>query len=553
MDLNPRTLLCQSDECRFNKIRLQSIIVLLLFVAAFGIRLYHIERPPLDFSPIRQYQNAHIARGLYYETNDSISESKKEIARLNMERMGFVLEPRIIENIAVWGYRITGSEHLWIPRVVSSIFWIIGGIYLFLIARMFFTPGAALFSAFFYLFLPYGILASRSFQPDPLMVMMMMFSLYRVLKYDENPTQLNLIIAAAVTAIAVLIKPYCVFIIFGGFYSLAVLRMGFWKASFHRNTIVYGVLISLPTLVYYLLGFLTKGGFLGEHAKGSFLPHLLIYPPFWIGWLTMIGQVVGYIIFFLAVLGLLKLKFGRTKVFLLGLWIGYFIFGLSATYQIHTHNYYTMPFIPIAALSLGPLAAMVIDRRTLLSSMRPGIFIFVFSVIILAVGLGLSKLPLKHILSDYKSELKTAAVFIGVNPEFTKFLRDDFEDKVRISKEIGEYVEHSSKTVFLTPYFGRVLAYHGEIAGLPWPTSRSLYERRLRGVKVPNIKEDFTSDNILILYQGKFVKYTPDYFIITAFDELEKQPDLKDYLNSNFPVLVQSKDYLIFDLMKMSE
>ncbi len=97
-------------------------VLLLIFIIAFGIRLHNITATPLDFAPIRQYQNAHIARGLYFENNGSISESRKQIAKLNMERMGFVLEPRIIENVAVAGYRISGAEHLWIPRAVSIIF-----------------------------------------------------------------------------------------------------------------------------------------------------------------------------------------------------------------------------------------------------------------------------------------------------------------------------------------------------------------------------------------------------------------------------------------------
>jgi len=86
---------------------------------------------------------------------------------------------------------------------------------------------------------------------------------------------------------------------------------------------------------------------------------------------------------------------------------------------------------------------------------------------------------------------------------------------------------------------------------LPWPTRESLYERILRGTKVPNIKEDFTPENITILYQGKFIKYSPDFFIITAFDEFDRQTDLKDFLKSNFPVFAQNDDYLIFDLRKM--
>lgn len=472
-----------------------------------------------------------------------------------MERMGFLLEPRIIENAAVFGYRIAGEEHFWIPRALSAVFWVIGGFFLYLIARAIFSPGIALFSIIFYLFLPYGILASRSIQPDPLMVMMMLFSIYGILKYDENPSRINLISAAIVAAIATLIKPYCFFMIFGAFFSLTVLRTGFWKAIFQRNTLVFAFIIIAPTVGYYVYGLLYNVGFIGEHAKSSFLPQLILYPFFWRGWLSMIGNVIGYIAFLLAIIGLFKIKPGRPKALLLGLWIGYFLFGLSATFQIHTHSYYTMPFIPIAALSLGPLAAMVMNRYAPLLSLRSKLFVLtlIFSVLIVGLSLNMRKLPLRKVLSDHKGELKTMATFVGINPEFSKFLSDDFDENVRIAKEIGELVDHSSNTIFLTPDFGRVLAYHGEFSGLPWPTSESLYERGLRGTKVPNIKEDFTPENIKILYQGKFIKYSPDFFIITAFDELDRQTDLNNFLKSNFPVFVQSDDYLIFDLRKMSK
>ncbi len=536
----------------FEKSALKFSIVFLIFIAAFAIRLYHINRPPLDFSPIRQYQNAHIIRGLYFEKNESISESRKNIAKLNMERMGFLLEPRIIENASLLGYKIMGGEHLWIPRALSSLFWVVGGFFLYLIARAISSPGIALFSIIFYLFLPYGILASRSIQPDPLMVMMMLFSIYRVMRYDENSSQANLVIAAIAAAIAVLIKPYCFFMIFGAFFSLAVLRRGFWKAIFHRDTLVFALIVIVPIVGYYVYGILSGVGFIGEHARGSFLPYLILYPTFWKGWLYMIRDVIGYIAFFLAIIGLFKVKEGRPKALLLGLWIGYFLFGLSATFLIHTHNYYTMPFIPITALSLGPIAAMAMNRRTAVLSARLKIFIltFVVSIIILGLGLNIIKLPSKSMLAKYKNEFKIAAAFIGVNPEFAKFFSDDFEERVKIAQEIGEHVGHSANTIFLDPYFGRVLAYYGEFSGSPWPTSESLYERGLIGTRLPDIKDDFTHENITILYHGKFIKYSPDFFIITAFDEFDKQTDLKDFLKANFPIFAQSDDYMIFDMRK---
>lgn len=509
----------------------------------------------MDFAPIRQYQNAHIIRGIYYENNDAVSEMQKNIAKTNMERMGFVLEPRIIENASVLGYRIAGAERLWIPRTLSALFWVVGGIFLYLTARRFFSPGISLFATAYYLFLPYSILASRAIQPDPLMIMMMLFSIHRVLIYDEKPSCLNLFYAAIITSIAVVIKPYCIFIIFGVFFALAVVKNGFWKSVFSRNTIAFSFISVLPTFFHYVYGLITDVGFLREHARSSFLPHLILYPPFWSGWLLMIGQVVGYLFFMLAILGLVKVKQNRTRALLLGLWCGYFLFGLSATYQIHTHNYYSMPFIPIVALSIAPLAEAIRGRLACMVLTRSRIYVLAaicFALIITAAVIT-RVFPMKDRLLDYKSGLKTTAVFLGIDPEFSKFIKDDFDKTVMTAKEIGEYVGHSTNTLFLTQDFGRVLAYHGELAGLPWPTSSSLHGRRMRGMRLPDVQKDFTRENIMLLYQGNFIKYSPDFFIITAFDEFESQSELKRLLTSQYPLLVQTDDYIIYDLRKRSD
>ncbi len=144
----------------FIKPAFQRSILLLLFMMAFAIRMYHITQPPHDFAAERQYQSAHIARSLYFESQDSIPEWRRNIAELNMKRMGLLLEPRILENLSVFFYRILGKERFWIPRTLSSIFWLIGGWGLYLIARRIASLEAALFSTAFYLFLPFSILAS---------------------------------------------------------------------------------------------------------------------------------------------------------------------------------------------------------------------------------------------------------------------------------------------------------------------------------------------------------------------------------------------------------
>jgi hypothetical protein len=527
----------------FQRPAVQWIIIGFLLITAFVIRLHHINRPLLDFQPIRQYMLAHHTRSYYYEGLESIPEWKKQMARINKERMGFQLEPRILEHIVVFGYRMLGGEYLWIPRVLSSVFWIIGGVFLYLIAKKILSPDAALFSIAYYLFLPFGISASRSFQPDPMMIMLLLFSIFMILRYYEQPSFLRLVPAIFVSSLPMLIKPYSIFLIFGAFISIAIYREGIRKLFTNRNFLMFIFLSPLPGAAYYLSGMLTPDAFLQEHAQATFLPHLLLRPYFWKDWLAMIARVVGLIAFTGALLGVFMVR-RLPRFFLIGLWAGYFIYGLLFTFHIHTHDYYQLQFIPVVALSLGPVGALIF------SSKKRIILAVLFLVSIFGTGLSLSYVQEK----DYnRSYLKYLGYVVGINPQFYKFVIEDFEKELKIAEEIGEIVNHNTNTLFLTSDFGRSLTYHGELSGLPWPTSVSFQERRDRGIKSPPKEELFNRRYFTIRAHAKFIRYTPDFFIITDFEEFKRQPDLKKFLTANFPIIAQNDDYLIFDLRKMSD
>src|SRR5690606_22275962 len=40
-----------------------------------------------------------------------------------------------------------------------------------------------------------------------------------------------------------------------------------------------------------------------------------------------------------------------------------------------------------------------------------------------------------------------------------------------IAREVGELVEHSSRTVFVAHHYGLPLQYYGQLAGVAWPKS----------------------------------------------------------------------------------
>ena len=63
-------------------------LISILFIAAFGMRVYHINEPPLDFHPTRQYRSAIIARSYFFERSQSIPNWETKVAIINRDEEG---------------------------------------------------------------------------------------------------------------------------------------------------------------------------------------------------------------------------------------------------------------------------------------------------------------------------------------------------------------------------------------------------------------------------------------------------------------------------------
>jgi len=482
----------------------------LLFVVALGLRLYHINEPPLNFHATRQYRSLIIAREYYFASSTSVPEWEKQVAFYSRQKQG-TLEPPIMEFLVSIGYRLLGGEHVWIPRLLSSLFWLIGGGFLYLVGKRIADPDAALFCTAFYLFLPFGVAASRSFQPDPLMVMLMVASVFAILRYYDAPSNARLMVAAVVSSLAFVVKPHSVFAILGAFTAIAIYRQGIRRAIMSQTLLVFITIILLPTITIYIYNVVT-GRFFPHEAWKTLLPQLWISSFFWRNWVNNIGLTVGFIPFIGALLGLLFFRDGLPRSLVIGLWTGYVIFGLVLNYNFATHDYYQLQLIPIVGLSLGPIVGLVMNH---LNHTRPQLHWRVAAWSALLLGLVLS---------------------IGVAR--SRLVDADAEHKVRTQREIGEMVKHSTKTIFLSSDYGVPLEYEGLLSGSSWPLQWDLEWEQLAGLMSPSAQERFNT---------RFTKNSPEYFIVEDLREFEQQPDLKEFL-SKFPIVSQKNDYLIFKL-----
>jgi hypothetical protein len=178
-------------------------LLLPLLVAAGAIRINFLDES--RFIAERQYRSALIARAHYLSSTADPTDRHRQIAEVSAKRMG-LLEPPVMETLAVAAYRVVGGEKLWIPRALSSLFWLTGSVFLFFLARRFTSDLAALTASAYFLFLPLGVSVSISFLPDALMLMLFIASLLSIVQHEDSPSSMLLVLAGAFSAACVLVN-----------------------------------------------------------------------------------------------------------------------------------------------------------------------------------------------------------------------------------------------------------------------------------------------------------------------------------------------------------
>jgi hypothetical protein len=491
-------------------------VMALLFATALLLRLYRIWEPPLDFHPTRQYRSALIARGYYLRSVQSIPEWRRQVAIANVRQEG-IIEPPVMESIAAMTYRIVGREELWIPRLCSSLFWLVGGLMLYCLAKKLISPDAALFATAMYLFIPFGVQASRSFQPDPLMVVLSIAAIYAITHYFEKTSSYRRwVLATILSSLAVLIKPVAAFWILGAFFALAIYYYGIYETTSSAWCWLFIPSISLLTVAYYVCGLLTQQYGL-DWTGGRFIPHLLVSGFFWKGWMRMLAEVIGRPYLIMALLGLLVclLHKGIARPLLIGLWAGYGAYCMVFTWHVPTHNYYHLMLIPIVALSIAGL-----------------------------IRYSLRYMPLFFPLRFYRIAVVCVLLLIVCHGVYharpTGIPHGRFRE-IAIAREIGEKTGHSINAVVLSDDYGKPLRYYGELAGVNWPHRYDFVHSEACGMSLMGVEER---------YRLLSVARQIDYFIVTDLQELEAQENLKRLLTERYSNLAKNTDYAIFDLRK---
>lgn len=480
--------------------------MLVILVLGLGIRLYDLTDPPMDFHPTRQIRGLVIARGMYYQMMPAADPSKQETARAFWGSM-VDREPQIMERMVALTYLALGQEAIWVARVYSSLAWVIGGVVLFLLARRMVSVDGAVLAVAFYLFLPFGITASRSFQPDPIMVLGFLLAAYALYRWSERPTWQWALWAGALAGLAVLWKLVIAFLIAGMTIGVVLKLKGFKRALRDAQVWTMAALMVLPAAFYYIFGI---QGAASSFLQGSTISILdqVLSPSYFMRWAIFLHGMFGLGILFIGLAGVM-LSRPVNRAMLFGLWVGYGVYGLFFPHHIPTHEYYHLQLIPVAALSLAPVGDLVLSKIG-----AQHLFWRALTIGLMLVG---AAYPL----------LITRSVLAG----------QDFRSEARFWQAVGDAVPDDGKTIALTQNYGHYLSYYGWQRVKLWPTTGELNLAQKRG------KDDYD-------FQAEFADRTADmdYFLVTTMAQLNAQSDLKDTLYNQYPVLAEGDGYLLFDL-----
>jgi hypothetical protein len=284
-----------------------------------------------------------------------------------------------------------------------------------------------------------------------------------------------------------------------------------------RNTQVWVLAIvgAIPALIYLIYGIFIRGD-LASQFSGRFVPSLLLSPYNYLQWETKANMAAGGIFIMLGLLGFFLIKDRRLRIFLYGLWASYIFFGLFFDYHIATHDYYHMPFIPIVGLSLAPLGDWFFARFAGPASdggtpLQPWMRNVVYLILIYG---------LFSVIWDVRNQMKAV----------------DYRPEAAMWAQVGEQFDEETRVLALTQDYGSRLQYWGWRTASTWPYVGDVGYANIRGGV-------FSFDDLFNRYSSKM-----QYFLVTDFDEFNRQPELKARLVNTYPVSFQGEGYLIFDL-----
>ncbi|HXK92651.1 MAG TPA: glycosyltransferase family 39 protein [bacterium] len=238
---------------------------ILLF--GLALRLYKIDSPILDGDSFRQGATASIARN-YYENGFELLNPRitgwGTIHEAGLWPNEFPLYPFVVACLYV-----PLGEHVWIGRLLTALFCLVGAAGLYALIKRLEHPLTARFAALWYLIAPQAVYHGRCFHRHPVAIGLMLVALAAFAKWVEEKKPAPWIGMTVCAALALLMMPPLVFYLIPAYVIYRQLA----DRSWWKNGWIWlaGGLMFLPALLWYSWAYQQYASYsLSSHGREDF-------------------------------------------------------------------------------------------------------------------------------------------------------------------------------------------------------------------------------------------------------------------------------------------
>ncbi len=345
----------------------------LLVLMLIGVRLFHLEGPIDDPHSWRQCDTAQYILDFYQHGIDLFHPS---VCWMGGHKT-LILEFPLPEAVVAMVYKVLGPDHLY-ARLVFLLIYLGSAYHLFRIVRFLYAERLAWLTTVMYMSLPLGIFYSRAIHVDFSALLCGLAAVdYLMRGLRENRTRL-LLLSTVFATLGFLIKaPYL-------FYFLFPLSLWIWKEGKGKMALRHSPLLLFPILAFvgwrihtqavnaaapdwfFIPGYLKMAGegmgswYFGtwEQRQDGYIWKVLFRERLW-------GEVLAKVGLLFALLGFAWPKTatgkgtGFARLWLIGVLL-YMVLFFNLNYF---HNYYQIPFLPVAALLIALGISAIVEQQ----------------------------------------------------------------------------------------------------------------------------------------------------------------------------------------------
>ncbi len=503
-----------------------SVVLIVLLMVGMAWRLQNVASWPIPFHPMLQYENALNTRALWYQWKGaSATEAEKTwLAGYSGRWKGLP----ITESLTACLYLKLDYELPFFAVAIQGMMFMLMVFLFFDITRRYLHSWFGATSACAFLLLHSFLVAvNRSFQHETVALLGFITAWWFIARSRRMPT----VGLGLLGGFLLLIKPgiywipWCALLI-----GYSVERHG-WKASLKNPHLVPSMFLGL------LPGLLWMKFILTTNETHQWKWQLLFTSEWYVATGLQLGAVLGWVPLGLTAMFIVFSCYQR-KMLPVCIALGCLVNSLLFSYASMTHDYYLVPFFPLAALACGKFAVLIKGfaqrhRQTSTPGQRSH-----------------RSYSISQLLF-YTQLLICFCVYLLLTtnlgyywPGFGNYYGDlqkhaEYRPLEATCIQLGEKLGNGTQVIALTNDYAMPLRYFSGLHAEWWPTAGDLWYEGLGGSRVIPAEERL---------QQLMQRTRARYFIITLNDELAQQADLHQLLQQCVELPASIDGVRIFDL-----